>query len=79
MATVNKKSNPPLESRFKLAEDSFARLTGGWDSHLGTAVGIADGEAYLQRLFKKAGTALDDDLRAIIACHSVGRQRRNAI
>lgn len=67
MAAVNKKSNPPLESRFKFAEDSFARLTGGWDSHLRTAVGIADGEAYLLRLFKKTGTALDDDLRAIVA------------
>lgn len=67
MAAVNKKSNPPLESRFKFAEDSFARLTGGWDSHLRTAVGTADGEAYLLRLFKKTGTALDDDLRAIVA------------
>lgn len=67
MAAVNKKSNPPLDARFKFAEDSFARMTGGWDSHLRTAVGSADGEAYLLRLFKKTGTALDDDLRAIVA------------
>jgi hypothetical protein len=67
MAAVSKKSNPPLDSRFTFAEDSFARLTGGWDSHLRTAVGISDGEKYLLRLFKKTGTALDDDLRAIVA------------
>ncbi|MGJ0427309.1 DEAD/DEAH box helicase [Methylocystis sp.] len=67
MAVVKKKSDPPLESRFKFAEDSFARLAGGWDSHLRTAVGVADGEPYLLRLFKKTGTALDDDLRAIVA------------
>ena len=67
MAAVKKKSNVGLESRFTLADDSFARLSGGWDSHLRTAVGIEDGERYLLRLFKKAGTALDDDLKAIIA------------
>lgn len=67
MAAVKKKSNPPLDSRFRFAEDSFLRLTGGWDSHLRTAVGVADGEAYLLRLFKKTGSALDDDLRAIVA------------
>lgn len=67
MAAVKKKSNAPLDSRFTFAEDSFARLSGGWDSHLRTAVGVADGEAYLLRLFKKTGTALDDDLRAIVA------------
>jgi len=67
MAAVKKKINPPLDARFTFAEDSFARLTGGWDSHLRTAVGVADGERYLLRLFKKTGTALDDDLRAIVA------------
>lgn len=67
MAAVNKKSNPPLDSRFRFAEDPFARLTGGWDSHLRPAVGIADGEKYLVRLFKKTGTALDDDLSTIVA------------
>ncbi|WP_292862581.1 AAA domain-containing protein [Mesorhizobium sp.] len=67
MAAVKKKSNAGLELRFTLADDSFARLSGGWDSHLRTAVGIEDGERYLLRLFKKAGTALDDDLKAIIA------------
>jgi hypothetical protein len=67
MAVDKKKSTAPLDSRFKFAEDSFARLSGGWDSHLRTAIGVADGEAYLVRLFKKTGTALDDDLRAIVA------------
>ena len=66
MAVVKNKTNPPLDSRFTFAEDSFGRLAGGWDSHLRPAVGVADGEAYLLRLFKKTGTALDDDLRAIV-------------
>lgn len=66
MAAVKKKTNPPLDARFTLAEDSFARLTGGWDSHLRPAVGVVDGEPYLLRLFKKTGTPLDDDLRAIV-------------
>lgn len=66
MAAVKKKTNPPLDARFTFAEDSFARLTGGWDSHLRPAVGVVDGERYLLRLFKKTGTALDDDLRAIV-------------
>ncbi len=67
MAPIKRNRRTPLESRFTFSEDSFARLTGGWDSHLRTAVGVADGEAYLLRLFKKTGTALDDDLRAIVA------------
>lgn len=67
MAAVIKKSNPRLDSRFKFAEDSFARLSGGWDSHLRKAIGIEDGEKYLLRLFKKTGTSLDDDLRTIVA------------
>ncbi|WP_371349242.1 AAA domain-containing protein [Ancylobacter sp. IITR112] len=66
MAVAKKKSNSPLESRFKFAEDSFGRLPGGWDSHLRTATGAADGESYLLRLFKKTDTALDEDLRAIV-------------
>lgn len=67
MAAVKQKSKSSLGSRFTFAEDSFARLAGGWDSHLRTAVGMEDGERYLLRLFKKTGTALDDDLRAIIS------------
>lgn len=66
MAAVKKKTNSPLDARFTFAEDSFARLTGGWDSHLRPAVGVVDGEPYLLRLYKKTGTALDDDLRVIV-------------
>jgi len=66
MTAVKKKTYPPLDTRFRFAEDSFVRLAGGWDSHLRPAVGVADGEPYLLRLFKKTGTALDDDLRAIV-------------
>lgn len=66
MAAVQKKSTTRLESRFRFAEDSFGQLPGGWDSHLRTATGVVDGELYLLRLFKKTGTALDDDLKAIV-------------
>lgn len=67
MAAVKKKGNPPLDSRFTFSEDSHGRLTGEWDSHLRAAIGVVDGERYLLRLFKKTGTTLDDDLRAIVA------------
>ncbi|MDN5925575.1 MAG: AAA domain-containing protein [Hyphomicrobiales bacterium] len=67
MTAVKRKNRSTLESRFRFAEDAFGSVAGEWDSHLRTAVGIEDGERYLLRLFKKTGTALDDDLRAIIA------------
>lgn len=56
-----------LENRFEFSENSFARIEGQWDSHLRLATGCEDGEQYLVRLFRKTGTALDDDLKAIIA------------
>jgi DNA polymerase alpha-associated DNA helicase A len=67
MAKHKQDNKASLETRFEFAEDSFARIEGQWDSHLRLATGCADGEQYLVRLFKKTGTALDDDLKAIIA------------
>ncbi|SEP49498.1 hypothetical protein SAMN04487843_13111 [Methylobacterium sp. ap11] len=66
MAAARDKGNSTLASRFRFAEDSSGQLAGGWASHLHSAVGVADGEPYLLRIFKKTGTALDDDLRAIV-------------
>jgi DNA polymerase alpha-associated DNA helicase A len=56
-----------LDDRFKFADDSFSGGAGVWQSQFRVAIGIDDGEAYLLRLFKKTGTALDDDLRRLIA------------
>lgn len=67
MAAVKQHDRSSLDSRFAFAEDSFARLEGSWDSHLRSAVGREDGERYLVRLFKKTGTALDDDLKTIVS------------
>ncbi len=64
--TVKQHKKLSLESRFTFAEDSLARVSGGWDSDLRPAVGLEDGERYLLRLFRKTGTALDDDLKAIV-------------
>jgi hypothetical protein len=67
MMKYKKARKSSLEERFAFAEDSFARIEGKWDSHLRLATDRDDGELYLVRLFKKTGTALDDDLKAIIA------------
>ncbi|WP_266064177.1 DEAD/DEAH box helicase [Brucella intermedia] len=67
MAAVKQSKRISLESRFTFAEDSFARVAAGWDSHLRPAIGLEDGERYLLRLFKKTSTPLDDDLKAIIS------------
>jgi hypothetical protein len=75
MAAGRQSSRPSLDSRFAFAEDAFTRVAGGWDSHLRPAVGTEDGERYLLRLFKKTGTPLDEDLKAIIA-RGLRRTRR---
>lgn len=64
--TVKQHRKLSLESRFTFAEDSLARVSGAWDSDLRSATGLDDGERYLLRLFRKTGTPLDDDLKAII-------------
>jgi DNA polymerase alpha-associated DNA helicase A len=52
-----------LDARFRFADAAFP---GGMNSQLRFATGIADGEEYLLRLFKKTGTALDQDLKRLV-------------
>jgi DNA polymerase alpha-associated DNA helicase A len=55
-----------LDARFSFTEIAFPGGTEGWNSQLRFATGIADGEHYLLRLFKKTGTALDENLKRLI-------------
>jgi hypothetical protein len=59
----------------KFADTAFSSGTEGWNSQLRFATGIADGEDYLLRLFKKTGTPLDEDLKRLIT-HGLRRVRR---
>ncbi len=63
-ATTHGKST--LDARFRFADTAFPGGIEGWNSQLCFATGIADGEHYLLRLFKKTGTALDEDLKRLI-------------
>jgi len=75
MARAPKHANSKLDARFRFADTGFPGGAEGWRSQLRFATGIADGEHYLLRLFKKTGTALDDDLKRLIA-HGLRRVRR---
>ena len=66
MARAPTHGKSTLEARFKFADTAFPGGIEGWNSQLCSATGIADGEHYLLRLFKKTGTALDDDLKRLI-------------
>jgi DNA polymerase alpha-associated DNA helicase A len=66
MARASKYGESTLDARFRLADTAFSGGIEGWNSQLRSATGIADGEHYLLRLFKKTGTALDDDLKRLI-------------
>ncbi|MER9756588.1 AAA domain-containing protein [Mesorhizobium sp. M0166] len=57
----------PIEAKYRIADDAYAALSGAWASDLRPAIGVADGERYQLRLFKKSHTALDDDLKGIIS------------
>lgn len=57
---------PTLDSRFQFAEVSFSGAPSGWTSLLRPAKGVKDGEQYLVRLFRKTGSAIDDDLNDLI-------------
>ena len=65
VASTKKTRN--LDEQFRFQDDSFSGGVGGWISHLRFATGVADGEQYLLRLFKKTSTPLDEDLRSLIA------------
>jgi DNA polymerase alpha-associated DNA helicase A len=66
MARVSTHSKSTLDARFSFADTAFPGGTEGWHSQLRFATGIADGEHYLLRLFKRTGTAIDEDLKRLI-------------
>lgn len=66
MARAPTHGRSTLDARFSFAETAFPGGTEGWNSQLCSATGIADGERYLLRLFRKTGTALDEDLKRLI-------------
>ena len=75
MARATMQGKATLDARFKFADTAFSSGTEGWNSQLRFATGIADGEDYLLRLFKKTGTPLDEDLKRLIT-HGLRRVRR---
>jgi DNA polymerase alpha-associated DNA helicase A len=66
MARAPTHDKSTLDARFRFADIAFPGGIEGWNSQLRSAIGIADGEHYLLRLFKKTGTALDEDLKRLI-------------
>jgi DNA polymerase alpha-associated DNA helicase A len=66
MARLSTDGKSTLDARFSFADTAFPGGIEGWNSQLRFATGIADGEHYLLRLFKKTGTALDEDLKRLI-------------
>ncbi|WP_244432961.1 AAA domain-containing protein [Afipia sp. OHSU_I-C4] len=75
MARAPTHGKSTLDARFSFADTGFVGGSEGWHSQLRFATGIADGEHYLLRLFKKTGTALDEDLKRLIT-HGLRRVRR---
>lgn len=75
MARLPTHGKSTLDERFEFADAAFAGGIEGWTSQLRFATGIADGEHYLLRLFKKTGTALDEDLKRLMT-HGLRRVRR---
>jgi hypothetical protein len=66
MARTPTHGKSTLDARFKFADTAFPGGIERWNSLLRSATGVADGEHYLLRLFKKTGTALDEDLKRLI-------------
>lgn len=66
MARPPTREKSTLDARFRFADTAFSGGIEGWNSQLRSATGIADGEHYLVRLFKKTGTPLDEDLKGLI-------------
>jgi DNA polymerase alpha-associated DNA helicase A len=75
MARTPTHAKSTLDARFSFADTGFLGGIEGWHSQLRHATGIVDGEHYLLRLFKKTGTALDEDLKRLIM-HGLRRVRR---
>src|ERR1700691_4279385 len=66
MARASTRVKSTLDARFKFADSAFPGGIEGWNSQLQFATGVTDGERYLLRLFKKTGTALDEDLKGLV-------------
>jgi DNA polymerase alpha-associated DNA helicase A len=66
MARASTRVKSTLDARFKFADSAFPGGIEGWNSQLQFATGVADGDRYLLRLFKKTGTALDEDLKVLV-------------
>lgn len=66
MARALRHGKSTLDARFRFADTAFPGGIEAWNSQLRFATGIADGEHYLLRLYKKTGTALDEDLKRLI-------------
>lgn len=66
MARSSTHDKSKLNARFRFADTAFPGGIEGLNSQLIFATGIADGEHYLLRLFKKTETALDEDLKRLI-------------
>jgi DNA polymerase alpha-associated DNA helicase A len=79
MVGAAKHGKSTLDARFRFADNAFPGGTEGWNSQLRFAIGIADGEHYLLRLFKKTGTALDEDLKRLITQHHARSGRTCAL
>lgn len=75
MARTSTHRKSTLSARFSFADTAFPGGIEAWHSQLRFATGIMDGEHYLLRLFKKTGTALDEDLKRLIT-HGLRRVRR---
>lgn len=63
-----------ISDRFRFGKGSDGSGV-GLKSQLFQAIGVNDGEGYLLRLYPKAGTAIDDDIRALLL-DSIRRIRR---
>lgn len=71
MARAPTHGKSTLDAQFRFADAGFPGGNDGWRSQLRFATGITDGEHYLLRLFKKTGTALDEDLRRLMTRHEL--------
>ena len=66
MARAPTHGKSTLDVQFRFADTAFPGGIEGWNSKLCFATGVTDGERYLLRLFKKTGTALDEDIKRLI-------------
>src|ERR1700730_14672330 len=66
MARAPTHGKSTLDARFKFDETAVPGGIEGYKSQLCFATGLANRERYLLRLFKKTGTALEEDLKRLV-------------